>query len=152
MKLGERVRAVRLALGLTQEGVAEAAGVQRVDIVKIEGGDNAATSWRIRSGLAQAFGVNVQALSDLLDGLTDVDELVALARSGEVPRPSTPKHLRERSEWAEVAKAARDVATMTDPQIPPETWGKVGELYDNPSIPAPLTPRVVLHLARAVSN
>jgi transcriptional regulator with XRE-family HTH domain len=146
------VKAVRQALGLTQEQVGDAAGLGRGEVSKIEAGDNAATSWRIRAGLARAFGVDVQTLSDCIDGLTAVDELLARARSGEKGRSSSIRRLRDRSEWAEVVRTAREVGSMSDPDLASEAWAKVGDLFDNPSIPSPLTPRVMLHLARAVAK
>jgi len=72
-----RVSAMRKLLGLTQEQLADAGGLTRPEVVKIEGGQNQATTDRIRGGLALAFGLTRDDLSDFLDGAIDLDEATA---------------------------------------------------------------------------
>lgn len=152
MTIAEKARAIREALGCTQEAIAERGGLERAEVNKVETGRNEATTWRIRRGLARAYGVTVETLSDCFDGILSVEELVRQAREGNGLAKSSPALLRDRKEWAEVVAQARIGLKMTDPEIPETVWGKVAEMYDSPSIPRPLTPRVVLHLVRAVAN
>lgn len=54
---GDRLRALRQILGWTQDRLAGASNLARTKIVEIEAGTNAATTWRIRKGLADAVGL-----------------------------------------------------------------------------------------------
>jgi transcriptional regulator with XRE-family HTH domain len=66
--LPERVREMRKALGLTQEGLAKAAGLNRIEIMKVERGTNKASSHRMRCALASGFGLSREDSDDLLEG------------------------------------------------------------------------------------
>jgi transcriptional regulator with XRE-family HTH domain len=77
MDVKDRVRALRDALGLTQEKVAELSReLLRTEVVKIEKGQNQATSHRIREALSRAFGVRLDDMSAYLDARIDLDELL----------------------------------------------------------------------------
>jgi transcriptional regulator with XRE-family HTH domain len=75
-----RVKLLRVALGLTQEALAQASegAIDRVVVVQIETGKNQATSYAIRAGLAVGFDVPVEALADYLDGKLPSRGLLAL--------------------------------------------------------------------------
>lgn len=66
--IGEEVRALRKALGLTQDAVAARAGIQRTRVVRIEGNQEAGSSWNVRRGLALAFGLSLDDLDMYLRG------------------------------------------------------------------------------------
>lgn len=57
-----RVRTLRLSLGLTQQQLADRAGLARLEIVNIETGRNQMTSHRIRVGLARGLGLSLEQL------------------------------------------------------------------------------------------
>lgn len=118
---GDRVRALRQLLGWTQDKLATASGIARTKIVEIETGANAATTWRIRKGLADAVGVRVEAVVG---------------------------RLRDRPEWPAALAATQAAAAAADPDLTPEDFDRAGTLYDGAAIPVPLTPRFVLQLCR----
>lgn len=68
--VAHRVVAIRKEFRLTQEQVAERSGgkLRRIEVVKIEGGLNKATSDKIRAGLAAAFGLSREDLAAYLEG------------------------------------------------------------------------------------
>lgn len=70
-----RVRGLREALKLTQEQLAERGGLRRVEVTKIEGGRNYASTFAMRSALASAFGLSFDDVVALLDGSTPIEEL-----------------------------------------------------------------------------
>lgn len=57
-----RVRAIRVSLGLTQQQLADRAGLARLEIVNVETGRNQMTSHRIRIGLARGLGLSLEQL------------------------------------------------------------------------------------------
>lgn len=61
------IRKIRQALGLSQEALAKAAGLARVEVVHLEGGKNQGTSARMRSAIAKGLGLD----------RADVDEIFA---------------------------------------------------------------------------
>ena len=73
----ELIRALRKRLRLTQEQVAERSGgrIGRLDVVKLENGQNQGSSDRARAGMAEAFGVPQADLAAYLDGEIELDEL-----------------------------------------------------------------------------
>lgn len=79
-EIGERVRALRKAVGLTQEQVAIAAGLERVEVVQIETGKNKATSARMQKGLAKSFHLSVDEIGRVLSGALDTEPAAALYR------------------------------------------------------------------------
>lgn len=64
----DRLRALRLARGLTQEQVATAAGLDRVRIVRIENGWEKASKYETRVALARGLGVDLAVLDAVLTG------------------------------------------------------------------------------------
>lgn len=70
------VRALRLHLGLSQEKLAEAAALGRVEVVNIESGRNKASSARVQRGLSQAFGLAPDVLASALAGLITSDQAI----------------------------------------------------------------------------
>ena len=76
-----RVRALRERLNLTQQQVADRARLDRLDITKVETRKNAATSTRIRDGLAEAFDVDARSLRRYLDGELGIDEMLRECRN-----------------------------------------------------------------------
>jgi transcriptional regulator with XRE-family HTH domain len=66
--LGARVRAMREALGLTQEQLAARGRIGRLTVLRVESGANKATSHAVRAGLAVAFGLTLDDSDALLDG------------------------------------------------------------------------------------
>jgi transcriptional regulator with XRE-family HTH domain len=79
-ELHERVRAMRKGLGLTQEQLAERAGLERTVIVKIETDRNQASSHAVRSGLAAGFGLSLEDADAVLDGRISVKAALAIAQ------------------------------------------------------------------------
>lgn len=82
---GDRVKAIRKALGLTQEDVAARAGIRRDAVVKVESGTNQAGSAAVRSGLARAFGLTLDDVASVLEGRLDADAAVRRARGELAP-------------------------------------------------------------------
>jgi transcriptional regulator with XRE-family HTH domain len=82
---GDRVKAIRKALGLTQEDVAARAGIRRDAVVKVESGANQAGSAAIRSGLARAFGLTLDDVASVLEGRLDAEGAVRRARGELAP-------------------------------------------------------------------
>lgn len=74
VELKDRIRAVREALKLTQEQVADAGGFERVEASNTETGRNKLTSHRLVVGFARGFGLPLQAMSDLVEGAIDVEK------------------------------------------------------------------------------
>ena len=101
VELEERVRALRVALKLTQEQLADRSGLERVEISNLESGRNQATSTRILKGLARGFELSLQDMSDVIDGELTVDE--AVRRRGAPVAPKPPGNMREQA--AELARA-----------------------------------------------
>jgi transcriptional regulator with XRE-family HTH domain len=85
METGERILALRLALGLTQESVADKSdgSIRRADMPKAEKGQNAAKTDRWRKGLATAFGLTRDDVADYLEGRLSLEE--AVRRCGTKP-------------------------------------------------------------------
>jgi transcriptional regulator with XRE-family HTH domain len=70
------VRALRKALGMSQEELAKRSGgeITQSYLARIEAGRNKASSWKVRSGLAKAFGLSESDLNDYLDGRITVED------------------------------------------------------------------------------
>lgn len=77
---GSRVRALRERLGLSQEKLAAAAQLSRVEVVKAESGANKMTSFRMRTGFARAFGMSVEQFEAFICGELDVEGALGIAR------------------------------------------------------------------------
>jgi transcriptional regulator with XRE-family HTH domain len=133
---------------MTQERLAEKADLPRTKIVEVENGDNKATSWHIRAGLARGFGVRIETVAGLLDGVLTVAEVERRAKSGEAAEGAS--RLSARSEWIDVLSKAKAAAEVTDPDVRQEDFERVGTLYDGEAFPRPLTPKLLINLASAL--
>jgi transcriptional regulator with XRE-family HTH domain len=82
VKLGERIRALRKEAGLTQEQLAEKAGVSVNFIGNAERGESAASVKTLRK-IVKAIGVNLKDLFDFLDEDANeiIDEIITLLKS-----------------------------------------------------------------------
>lgn len=76
--VGDRIRALREALGMTQETLAaKSNGVfERVNVTRLERGYNAASSWMQRVGLSSAFGLSLLDVDAYLTGRLSLAEAV----------------------------------------------------------------------------
>ena len=149
MTIGERVRALRERVGISQGELARRGGLRRVEVNQIENGANAAGSWNIRAGLARGIGVDVVTLAAYIDGELDPGTVFD-RRTVDMPVQQRPALLADRPEWSEALTAARSAALVTDPDLGEEDWARVGRLYDGPSLPAKITPRLILQRARTL--
>lgn len=61
-RFGPRLREIREAANLTQQQLADAAGLKRLSVVRYESGDRYPT-WDVCLALADALGVAVQAFA-----------------------------------------------------------------------------------------
>ena len=87
---GNKIRALRTRLGLTQEGVAErGGGIDRTEVVAVETGRNKATTVRIRGALARGLGLSIEQLGAFLSGDLGIDEVETLARATVLPATGT---------------------------------------------------------------
>lgn len=151
---GDRLRAFRQAVGLTQEELAERADLDRVEVARIENGWNQGTSTRICFGLARAFRLWPETMEAVLAG-----ELAASAaqdRVGEAdlkeratPTTRSPR-LRDRPEWGPVLAEAKVLAKHFYGTIADDVWESVGDVQDSLPFPRPLTPAFVANLAHAI--
>lgn len=66
--VGERVRQLRHLLDVTQEQIADRAGVRRSDIARVENGHNKAGSYDMREKLARAFGLSLEDFVSMIEG------------------------------------------------------------------------------------
>lgn len=92
----DRVKALRKALGLTQEAVGERAGYgdnARVYVSKIERGDNQVSTVKARTQLARGFGLSPDDLAAYLEGYLSMEDAAELARGGKptAPKPIAPE-------------------------------------------------------------
>lgn len=62
------LKALREELSLTQEAVAQRAGLKRVEIVKVERGFNKGSSARIRRGLERGLGLLPEEVEAIFNG------------------------------------------------------------------------------------
>ncbi len=74
--VNERIRALRKALGLTQEEVGTITGMRRTDVVRLESGALKATTRDTLRALSIAFGVTLDAMDAYLEGQMDLDVVV----------------------------------------------------------------------------
>ena len=59
-RLGEQIKHLREQRGLSQRALAEAAGLSRAYIAKLEAGDRASPSMPVLESIAKALGVRVR--------------------------------------------------------------------------------------------
>lgn len=78
--LPARFEELRKLAGLTQDAVADRAGIHRVQVVNIEGGGNKLTSDRMITAMARAFKVTEQEFRAFRDGGLRAAELLARAK------------------------------------------------------------------------
>ena len=80
-RIGNRIAALRKKAGLTQEQLADRAGLQRTHVGRIEAGRYAVTL-EVVQAIAQALGMTVDIIDPRLEGLDQLKQLT--------PLPSTP--------------------------------------------------------------
>jgi transcriptional regulator with XRE-family HTH domain len=97
-----RLKRLREAAGLTQEGLARQAGLNPWAVAKLEQGQNAAPTWRTVQKLVAALGVSCEAFADAVPSAptpgrlgrpkkaTQTGQETPAAR-GPTPEPSGPK-------------------------------------------------------------
>ena len=67
-RIGQRVKALRLLADLSQDELAQRAGLQRTHIGRIEGGKYAVTL-EVVQAIAEALGMTVDIIDQRLEGL-----------------------------------------------------------------------------------
>jgi transcriptional regulator with XRE-family HTH domain len=128
--VGARARELRQRRGLTQEEAARRSGVlDRTELVRIEKGENRASTERVLSGLAMAYSVPQLALTAYLRGERTLDDLIAGAtdepgytRAGNVE--AAIAYHEGRWHMATIA-AARAVALTRSPDPSPKEWAEI---------------------------
>lgn len=108
-------RELRERLGLTQEDVAEAGGLGRVNYLRLESGDLKGGSAAAREGLARGFGLTAEQVVDGLHGKLSVEEAFESARKRAVSR--APARARGGTRWvydpaAEIYPSRREVMLL----------------------------------------
>ena len=91
MDVAKLARALRVRAGLTQDQVAERAGLRRDEVTKVENGTNHASSARVRGGLAQAFGLTLAELEGYLSGAVALEALPVPAAPSTAAEPRTER-------------------------------------------------------------
>jgi len=76
------VKGLRVALGLTQEQVAFAGGIDRTDISKVEMGRNKGSSNRIRRALATGLGLSRDDMDAFMAGDLPIEAAVGRSAIG----------------------------------------------------------------------
>ena len=74
MRIGQRVKALRLMAGLSQDELAGRAGLQRTHIGRIEGGKYAVNVETLQA-IAEAFGMTVDIIDKALQDLAPLKTL-----------------------------------------------------------------------------
>jgi transcriptional regulator with XRE-family HTH domain len=146
------VRALRRHTGQTQEAAADKSGVLgRDEFSRIETGRILATSSRARTGLARAFDLRVETMSDLLDGHISLEE--AIRRIGERERPVGSPRLSDRPEWktTNVLAEAQALHRQMYGSSSPALWAQLAEVLDSAPFPRPLTPGFLASVAHALA-
>jgi transcriptional regulator with XRE-family HTH domain len=110
--LGLRVRALRKAMGVSQERLGELGGLKRSVVNKIEAGENQATSFPMRQGLAAAFGLSIEDSNAYLNGTISLDDVRRIQDAAAVARGETNGHLPG---WPEAEAAARLMKPDVEP-------------------------------------
>ena len=73
-RIGNRIAALRKKAGLTQEQLADRAGLQRTHVGRIEAGRYAVTL-EVVQAIAQALGMTVDIIDPRLEGLDQLKQL-----------------------------------------------------------------------------
>lgn len=106
-----RVKAMRDALGLTQEALGALGGITRTVMVDIESTKNKAGSLRIRKGLATAFGLSLDETNAYLEGHMPLDEALRLRGQPRPAEPSQPRLMDLLGDrWGPTVEEARRVS------------------------------------------
>lgn len=110
----ERFKALRSALGLTQEDLMRGAGKQRTAVSKVESGENQLTGAKLLRVLSEAVGLSMEALQDYVEGKADLAATLPLCRPRKKAerKPSTIPPPAAAAAWFEIDEEARRVATM----------------------------------------
>lgn len=132
---GERVRALRTRLSLTQDAVADRGGFPRAKMSKFESGDNAATTADAQTELADGFGVDREMIARYLDEELDLDEVAHWIEHGtplhgpKVELESRYSTLRRvldakkyQGRWSAPAIGAAQSIQLDADQAPDEGW------------------------------
>ena len=128
VKLAEWVKQERAKRSWTQEKLAEVAGLERTEVIALEKGRNKGTTFRVRSALAKAFEVGLNAVGG---GGTDQPQEAEM-------------HFRDIPGWVQNVSTAQSIFTA----IPREAFVAAGQFRaDNP--PTVITPSVIGLLATA---
>ncbi len=77
--IGGYVKALREAFGLSHERFGALAGLDRVDVGRIESGQNRATSARVRKRLSVGFGLDRDTLDALFAGSIELADVLRLS-------------------------------------------------------------------------
>lgn len=134
--VGERVRDLRKALGLTHE---QCGDIPRTEMSKIENGKNQLTTHDKRRQLASAFGLPREAFDAYIDGEADLQ--ATLQRRGERERVVDDEtmpaaldrvlQLPEAKKWAaETVASLRGAATASTQPRNEEQWLTFGRLVE----------------------
>lgn len=92
--LRDRVRDLRVGVGLTQQEVGDRGGFPRERVVMVEIGRNQLGGFDGRAKLAKGLGVTLDELTALIDGTTTDEALVAVVLARE---PALAERVRERA-------------------------------------------------------
>lgn len=79
-QIAERVRTMRVALGLTQQQLANRGQIDRSYVVHTENGRNKATGIITRRGLARGLALDMDELDALFDGSLDMETAIRRAK------------------------------------------------------------------------
>lgn len=83
----ERFKKLRDVVGMSQEDVADAGGIDRLDVQQFEKG-NKHNSHKVRRGLARGMNLTQDDLDDYLDGLISLEEAILRRRLRQGPKGS----------------------------------------------------------------
>jgi len=128
-----RIRALRKALGMRQADLAAASGgaLDRLYVVRLETGKNQAKTDRVRQGLALAFKLTRDEISDYLDERVSLEELLERRSRRLAPGDSSIPLLRNHKRWPELVAEAKRVR----PALRDQTFEMLG---DSPFVWGPL--------------
>lgn len=78
---GERLAALRIDLGASQDLIAALGGLQRIDVVRIEGDKAKGQSTRLIEGLAKAYSMTYEQFRAYMSGAMSKAQAVLLAKA-----------------------------------------------------------------------
>ena len=87
LERGDRLKALRKACRLTQEGLARRSALHTSQIAKVERGWNKASSHAVRDGLALGLGVPPRTLDAYLAGKVTLDRVLQECSNGSTRTP-----------------------------------------------------------------